>query len=132
MILEGGIRYFQNLLFPFAGPLSGTSDGHSKKLNKESRAFGSHDIHSMNVISNLKKVTIALEGGADSMGVGSEIGGADQVGMANGNGPVEDDDEEDDDEGTSLDFTSLDIGPSSARQYRWVWFRRLETCTLTW
>jgi hypothetical protein len=50
--------------FKFPGPLSGTSDDEKlHKLEKEKKAFGSHDIHSHKVIGNLKKVTIALEGG---------------------------------------------------------------------
>jgi len=105
--------------FLFTGPLSGTSDGHNgKKVSKESRAFGSHDIQSMNVISNLKKVTIALEGGADAMGVRDEGRVANHVGVVNGNGRLVEEDDDDDDEGTSLDFSSLDVGPLSARQYR--------------
>ena len=79
------------------GPLSGTSDEHNgKKPDKDRKAFGSHDLQSLNVISNLKKVTIALEGGVDVVGV-----------------PEDDMGEE-----SSLDFSSLDVGPASGRQFR--------------
>ena len=66
--------------------MSGTSDeAKVSGVEKDRKAFGSHDIQSHNVISNLKKVTIALEGGKGE-------------GLQNGN--VE--------EESSLDFSSLD------------------------
>ncbi len=86
------------------GPLSGTSDEYDlKKINKDRRAFGNHDLHSLNVISNLKKVTIALEGGADA---------------AASSMPIENGDDDKGDEGTSLDFSSLDVGSQNSRQTR--------------
>ena len=71
------------------GPLSGTSDEEKQhKLDKDRKAFGSHDLHSHKVISNLKKVTIALEGEEEEEDdVGAEFQGDDE---------------------TSLDFSSLD------------------------
>lgn len=75
-----------------SGPLSGTSE-----VGKDKKAFGSHDIQSHHVISNLKKVTIALEGG--------HKGAEDGEGLENG-------------KESSLDFSSLD--KPMLRQYRCV------------
>ncbi len=60
-------------------------------MEKDRKAFGSHDVQSHTVISNLKKVTIALEGGAEG-GVGLQNGAAAQ-------------------EESSLDYSSLDHLP---------------------
>ena len=54
-------------------------------MDKEKKAFGSHDIQRHHVINNLKKVTIALEG-MDDQKVKEELNG----------------------EESSLDFSSLD------------------------
>ena len=70
------------------GPLSGTSD--EEKCNaKDKKAFGSQDVHRHHVIGNLKKVTIALEGG-------EENGEEEEVELPIG------------DEESSLDYSSLD------------------------
>lgn len=84
---------------PPPGPLSGTSDEENlRKLEKDKKAFGSHDIHSHQVIGNLKKVTIALEGGGGGGEEGEEEGVEPQSG-----------------EESSLDFISLD--KPQRRQY---------------
>lgn len=91
------------------GPLSGTSDEEKiHRLEKNKKAFGSHDIHSLQVISNLKKVTIALEGGRqDNKDEEEEKKVREREGRTLQNG-VE----------SSLDFTSLDAQPSPARSPR--------------
>lgn len=62
------------------GPASGNKDEEElRKLEKDKKAFGSHDIQSHQVISNLKKA-MALEKKAEEVG----------------------------DESSSLDFSSLD------------------------
>ena len=71
-----------------AGLVGGTADENSlKKQDKYRKGFGSQDILSMNVISSLQRVTIALEGAGDVVGMMETNGGR-----------------------SSQDFSSLDAG----------------------